>query len=165
MGNRLYDIAAEIRSALEAADDGGELGPAELAALDGLGLGLDSKVNAYCALIREWESFVAVRKAEVERLRKGVAAHEANIRRLKEHLRAGLEVAGIARHETALHKVWRQRSPASVRFVGADPAALPAEFKRVTVEPHLGQALEHYRATGAAPAGFVVEQAEHLRTK
>jgi hypothetical protein len=162
----LYQIAAELRPLMDAADEaGGELTPADLDRLDQLLPDLTAKVEAVCKLVRTWEALAAARKAEAQRLQQGAGTLDANARRLKEYLRQCLDVAGLPRHETPLFKVWRQRSPASLRCV-VDPAKLPAGFRRETVEPDFRAALDVWRDSGVVPDGFeAAEAAEHLRIR
>lgn len=162
---KLYQISNTIRDILDlAAETGGEIGPAQLSALDQLSDSRSVKMDGICGLIREWEAFVSVRKAEIDRLKAGIATHENNIRRLKDYLLQDLQKLGEQRSETALFKVWRQASPPSA-VCEAPADLLPDYLRKVTVAPNLSAAIDEWKRTGQAPAGFTVSQAEHVRIK
>lgn len=159
----LYEITDQIRACLDTID-GGELTDEQLVNLETYGLNLDTKIDSCCGLIREWESFVAVRNAEIDRLRAGIDTYQNSIKRLKDYMKKALETIGQSKHETALFKTWIQKSSPSASFDGA-PESLPAEFKRVKVEPDNKAAIEAWKANTPLPVGFAVQQSTHLRIK
>lgn len=161
--SKLYELTAGIRALLDSSDDG-ELTPEQLAQFDALGLAMDAKIDGCCGLVREWESIIAARQAEIDRLKMGIQTRDNNIRRMKEYLRDALLTVSEKKHETPLFTIWRQKSPPAVTCE-VDPSTLPAEFQRVTITPDNKKALETWKATGEAPRGFDVTQNEHLRIK
>lgn len=161
--SKLYELSHDIRALLDSSDDG-ELTPEQLERFDALGLALDAKIDGCCGLIREWESIIAARQAEIDRLKMGIQTRENNIRRMKEYLRDALLTVNQKKHETPLFTIWRQNSPPAITCE-VDVGKLTPDFTRVTVVPDNKKALEQWKATGYAPFGFDVTQSEHLRIK
>lgn len=162
---KLYEITSAIRDLLSSVNDaGGELTDNEIALLDQLAEARADKFDACCALIREWEAFVAVRKAEIDRLRAGIKTHENNADRLKQYMLDSLQQTGDRELQTALFKCWVQSSPVSVQPDGSVPVdELP--YKRITVEADCKAARDHWQKTGEPPTGFKATKGEHLRIK
>jgi chromosome segregation ATPase len=158
---RLYDIRGEIRALLDSTDDG-ELTPENLARLDELNLSLDNKIDNCCALLREWESTIAARQAEIDRLKMGIETHKNNVARLKEYMRDNLAQLDIKKHETALFTVRRQASPPAAKCQ-IDPVELDFMYRRTTITPDNAAAIDHWKQTGQAPEGFVITVSEHIR--
>ena len=161
----LYDISAEIRKVIARAEDrGGELNEDDLKAIDELTPRLDQKVDAYCALIREWEAAAKAKRNEVERLMVSAVTDENSAKRLRQRLQDCLKALNVGRYDTALFKAWRQKSPPSGRFEG-DASKLPDELKRVTVTPDMTALMLRFKETGELVEGFTVTVNEHLRIK
>ena len=160
---RLYEIANELRHLIDSSVDG-ELSPEQMAQLDALGLALDDKVNGCCGLIREWESEITARQAEIDRLKLGIAVREISIRRLKNYLRDSLATIDQKSHQTALFAIWRQANPTSAQCV-AEPAELNPEYQRTKIEANCQAALAYWKVHGECPRGFEIKQGEHLRIK
>lgn len=122
---------------------------------------------------------------EIKRLQAGMNTLQNNEDRLKDRMLEALKIAGMQEIETPLFKVYRQRNPLAVDYVGDDPAALPPELKCVTtaantaavlemakkqIEPwkdKKGKLPEGFDVAGACelPEFFQVKSMEHLRIK
>lgn len=160
---RLYHIAADIRSVIDAAPDG-ELSGDDMNRLDELVANLDDKVNAICSIIRESECSRIARQAEIDRLQTANRTDANLIERLKLYMLTALTFADAREHRTELFKIYRQSNPPSMVPV-VDPEFLPEEFKRVKIEADRTAALNSWKNTGKIPEGFRKEQGEHLRIK
>jgi hypothetical protein len=158
---RLYDIRGEIRALLDSTDDG-ELTPEQLARLDELNLSLDAKIDNCCCLLREWESAIAARQAEIDRLKMGIETRRNNVTQLKEYMRDNLAQLNIKKHETALFCVRVQSNPPSAK-PNVPVEELPDEFIRIKKEPNNAAAIDYYKSHGTAPRGFDVQIGSHLR--
>ena len=161
----LYTLHAEVRNILAAVEDGGgELTDELLARIDAITGSIESTLDAYGALVREAESRVAARQAEIDRLAAANKTDANAARRFREHLLAVMTLAGTRKIRTALFQAWIQASPPSATCT-VDPEQLPPEFRRVRIEADRTAALAHWKDTGQAPEGFEILQSEHLRLK
>jgi len=138
----IADDLLAFRQLVEEAAEGndGELTPEAASALeswfDELGTQRDVKLDAYCALIREWTLRASARREEAERLAKRVRVDENAVRGLKERLKFFLELEGIKSVETARYKVSVCGNGGRQALeIGVHPTDLPAGFRRVTVTP------------------------------
>ena len=131
---RLYEIAGDVL-ALEdlLLESGGEWTPEAEALYNEVEGSLESKVDGYAALIREWEADAEKWKAEEQRVAGHRKARENAAARLKARLLESLQQIGRDKVETPRFKIAVQRSAPSVEvLVEAD--ALPMEYQRVIPE-------------------------------
>lgn len=151
----LIDITADaqaLRQLLdEAAGDDGQLADEQAnAIIDGwlaeLQQDLESKADGYCGLIREQELREAAHREEAERHLKRAQAHGNLARRLKERLKAHLELIGMPKLETRRFRVRVQANGGKLPLDVLVPAdQLPTRFQRLRIEADndaIRQALE-----------------------
>ncbi len=163
---KLYEVSNCLRDLLcNLNDEGGELTDAEIELIDSLQEERGRKIDGICAIITEWRAHIAVRKAEVDRLRAGIATLERNEKRLKEYLQANLEKTGEREYQSPLWKIWVQKNPVSLQPVDEDASKLPAEYQRISIEADREKAREYFKANGQPPAGFTANQSTSLRIR
>ena len=130
----------EITEDLQALDDllieaGGDVTGVEAtvdAWLAELERDLKGKVDNYAALITATIARAEVRKAEADRLYRRAKVDAGNARFLRERLKFALEQRGISKLETDRYRVGVSKVGGAAPVIIADPAALPADFVRVT---------------------------------
>lgn len=134
MTRRLYDIAGAVL-ALEdlLLETGGEWTPEVEELFAEVEGSLESKVDSYAALIREWELDAEKWKAEEARISGHRRARENAAKRLKERLLEALTIAGRDKLETPRFKVAIQRTAPGAEIL-VDAAAIPDELVRVIPE-------------------------------
>lgn len=122
----LYDLLTEM---------GGDVTDAETeAAVDAwlaeIGADRDQKLDAYCALIREFESVAAARAAEAERLQE-LAAHANNeATRLRNRLHQFMLMTGDTKIETLRNRLAVQKNGGKIPVLVGDEAAIPKSFQK-----------------------------------
>jgi hypothetical protein len=136
MNRTLLDITED----LQALDDllteaGGDITGVEAtvdAWLAELERDLKGKVDNYAALITAMNARADVRKAQADRLYHRSKVDANNARFLRERLKFALQQRGISKLETDRYKVGVSNAGGVAPLVIPDPAALPADFIRVT---------------------------------
>jgi hypothetical protein len=131
----------------ESTDESGEISPEAEAVLtawfEELEQDRDAKLNAYGALIREWQLQAACRRAEAEqidaeskRLKAVAVARENRVKRLKERLMEFMQGQGVKKIETARHKFTVCANGGVQGVVVSVPAdELPAAFQHIAITP------------------------------
>ena len=134
MTRRLYDIAGDVLALEELLlESGGEWTPEVEELFAEVEGSLESKCDAYAALIREWELDAEKWKAEEARCAAHRRARENAAARLKARLVGVLIAIGRDKVEGERFKVAVQRSAPTAEVV-ADVSALPDTMVRVIPE-------------------------------
>lgn len=157
----LYEIVGDLNAIAEVLNEnGGELTPELEAQLDALEGAFEDKL-ARCALMaKNLAAESEKHKAEQERQYARQVQLTKSCAALKGYMKACMEargvqkVAGIARIQAN-----GQPSIAWTRPI----EELPAEYRRVRIEPDYKDVLTAIRAGEAIPDGFTVEHGSHLR--
>jgi len=127
---RLYEIAGDVLAMEDLLlETGGEWTPEVEALFAEVEGSLESKVDSYAALIREFELDAEKWKAEEERVAAHRKARDNAAKRLKARLVEELVRIGREKVETDRFKVAVQRGPSSVEVL-VDPALLPSQYRR-----------------------------------
>lgn len=131
LSDLLSDVGGEIT------DD--EAGAALEKFFDELGEERDAKIDNYCALIRELEAHAEARWAEARRIRELSEADERNAERLKNRLKAFLDIQGIAKLETLRFKLSVQKNGGKARLIVPEqwedePSSAPERFHRRVIQ-------------------------------
>lgn len=156
---RLLDLAHEHAVLLDALEhetaETGEL-PQEfevaLAALEGA---IDRKVEGCARVISALAAEATALHDEEERLAARGRTRMRAIERLRDYVRGCLVRAGIPRVKTATHTVYTTRPKPRAEVL--NPAELPREFVRVTVEPNKRAILEALVEGLEVPGARLVE--------
>jgi len=141
----LFEIGDEISALHDLLTEvGGELPDAEAeAAIDGwlreTDAALEKKVDGYCGLIREFEARSEAREIEAKRLMAIAGADLNQAKRLKDRLKAFLEIAGLKKVETPRFRVSVQANGGALPLIvppawERDPAEAPEAFQRRVIE-------------------------------
>jgi len=93
---------------------------------------LKGKVDNYAALITAMNARAEVRKAEADRLYHRAKVDAGNAKFLRDRLKFALEQRGVSKLETARYKVGVSKVGGAIPIIIPDPAAVPADFVRVT---------------------------------
>jgi hypothetical protein len=159
---KLYEIPAAF-AALDARleDAGGELTPELAAELDALEGTLEARAEALAALIQQHQLTADAFRAEALRLAAAQAAHANAAGRLRDYLRAHLEVMGRPRLDAGAFRLRVRANPAAIRWEG-DPEAIPGPYRRVRYELD-SEAARRDLAAGTLPPSFSVTRGSHLR--
>lgn len=161
----LYALAGEYESiAAEMVDLQGELTPELEARLDAIEDAFDGKVERTALLIRNLTGLAEAANTEAERLNALASARLAAAKRLKEYVKAAMEVADRPKVVTPLVTARIQNSPASAKWSG-DPQNPPEGYTRTRVEFDARKALDDHKAGVALPDGVSVTQGTHLVLK
>lgn len=163
-GVKIYELTPAIAAILERAD-GGELAAGDWEELERLTGNLDTKVDQYGRRIVNLKSWIAVRKAEIERLGMGIRTAENEIDRFMGLMEVGLRAGGLRSHKSPLFHIWIQRNSPGVNWLGTDIEAVPPQWVRVKKEIDARAVLDHWKETNTVPDGFEVKQTESLRFK
>jgi predicted RNase H-like nuclease (RuvC/YqgF family) len=155
----IYELSVRVRELLERV----ELTEDENRELETLCEGLSGKVEAYCAVIAEFEADADVLAREEARLAAKRFTHENRVRHLKKALMDSLKNVGQTQHRTPKWFVRIAKSPPKCSVT--ENGKIADEFKEVTQTTrfNLKKAIEVYKATGQAPDGFEITEGEHLR--
>lgn len=160
----LYQIVDELQQIGEVLEEnGGELTPEITVQLDALEGALTGKVERIVLYMRNLDATAAaadsesMRLAEIGKRKRGVAA------RLKEYLKAQLELAGIPKVETPLCVVRLQRNSRPSISCAVPIEQLPEGFIRIKKEFDKDVAYELWKSGAPLPEGVLVEVGSHLR--
>lgn len=114
-----------------------------------------AKLDAYLSVDRALESEIAVCKAQIDQYQQMKKSRENRREYLKGRIQQFMERTQQQKIQTdTLRRLWLQKSPDSMAFVGTNPGDLPSHLKRVTVEPARSAAMEEYKESGKVPEGF-----------
>lgn len=155
---QLYKLTGEW-AALQARAEDGEDVSAELAQLSD---SLEVKAERIVAVLRNIRSDQDALRAEEKRLADRRRALENNEERLREYIRANMEIAGIQRIKCASFTMSLAERE---RVVVYDEKALPEEFTRTKVEPDRGAIQAAYKQDGEVPPGVRIETYNSLTIK
>lgn len=172
----LFQIADEISALHDLLTElGGELPDAEAeAAIDQwlaeTDAALETKVDGYCGLIREFEARSEAREIEAKRLMALAGADGNQAKRLKARLKDFFESHGIAKMETPRFRVSVQVNGGAVPLIvppawEQDPAEAPEAFQRRVIQldrDAIREAIRNDEETHGASLG---ERGSHLRIK
>lgn len=164
---KLYQLADEYRRVSDEIEDSdGELSPTLEADLDAIEGPFESKIQACCALVKEFEGNEAAAKKESDRLKKRAAVFGNAARRVQQYAQDGMERAGVTKISRVNFTAWIQNSTISAKWTG-DPDAVPPEFMRwkTSIEFDAASAIESHKAGEKLPEGIVIAQGKHLRIK
>ncbi len=137
----LYQITSEISALQDLAHTHGaqsaEFDAALAEHVAALAEAFDAKAENYAALIRESEERAAVRTREAERLKALAATDERLAERLRETVKAAMQVTGRTTVQTDRFRLSVRQNGGKLPVVIEDESALPAEFMVpvVTVKP------------------------------
>jgi hypothetical protein len=102
-------------------------------------------------------------KLEAERLESLAEIRQHAVDRLKDYLKANLELMNMTKVETDLFKVRIQKnSRPGIAYIG-DLRELPFEYQRVKVEMNGTALYEAWKGGKELPAGVTVTEGKHLR--
>lgn len=185
----VYLISTRISDYLDAvsAVSEGEIGQSEELALDALGMDYDEAVDEAAKAIRNSECRIAALKAEIDRLKSATEDENKRVAGMQKAVldslkRLGLKAAGKT------FKVSRQNNPPSVEITDAEAVSeayktgelsgtmsaddlhmlvsqCPELAPYARVLPSKKAALDEWKSTGTAPAGFDIKQKERLVIK
>lgn len=130
----------------------------------------DTKIDNYCALVKEFEARAEARAQEVARMKALVQVDVNAAARLKDRLHQFLKAHNIQKLETRRFKLARQANGGKLPILidqdfRDNPEKLPEECRRVRYEPDMGfigLALDAGAELSWARYG---ERGEHLRIK
>lgn len=131
--------------------------------LDNLYEARDAKHEGYVHVIKNADASAKNCQAEAELFSKRATALKNLSGRLKETLRADMEMHGENATTAGRFKIARQNGPARV-VVLIDPTELPTDYQRVTVDPDKS-ALKDALKTGDVIEGVELEPTEHIRIR
>lgn len=159
---KLYELTGAYAAILETEEL--EEFEAALGALEGA---IETKIDGVARVIRTLEAEEEMYLAESHRLAEKAATARLHAAGLKAYLKSNLEVTGQDRIKGAgLLFGARLQVNSSPSVQVADPAALAEEYQRIIpaqLVANTAAIVEHWKATGDAPAGAVVERGRHVR--
>lgn len=169
----LYEIGDDLRAIeqllIDAAGDGGDITDAEaqldqwLAESEG---NLKTKIDRYCALIREFEASAESRKAEAARLSALAKSDAGHAARLKSRLQWFFETQNLDKLKTDRFNVSLANHGGKLPLiVNVDGKTLPPRFQQVSIDPNkdaIREALESGEAVNGCQLG---ERGRSLRIR
>lgn len=131
---------------------------------------LESKVDAYCWLIREREALANARTQEAQRLSDLAQADTNRVARLRGRLKVFFDLQGITKLETSSHKLTIANNGGGLPLIInpdwlADPASAPEQFHKVKIELDKQAIREAIRNNEPVDGCMVGERGTHLRIK
>ena len=160
---KLYEIPAAYRAILaEIEDNDGELTQELAERLEDIDDTLASKVDAYCAIIKQIDHDHDTYRQESRRLQLKAQGCENTSKRMRDMLMQAMGAMDVATFKGRLFFVRRHRaSIPSINWVSRDE--VPEPFRKVKIELDKGAALEAYHeAGGSLPEGFEVRFTEFI---
>jgi hypothetical protein len=172
----LFQIAEEIIALHNLLSDcGGEITDTEAeAAIDEwlaeTNASLETKVDSYCWLIREFEGRADVREQAAKALMAIAGTDGNHVERLKARLKNYLEMCGVSKLETPHFKLNIQKSGGSVALIvppawEADPASAPEAFHKIKIELNTSAIREAIRNDEETHGAHLAERGTHLRIR
>lgn len=105
----------------------------------------DQKAESLASYVKYLEALTDARKAECTRLRKLVQSSESQRDRVKNYLLSQMTKLNKTKIEGVTVKVSLRKKPPRVMLNG-EPADLPREFQKITIDPMLTKIKEHLKA-------------------
>ena len=172
----LYEIGEDVRALNEMLEElGGDISEPEIeAAFDvwfaEVKTNQIAKVDAYCALIREFEAKSDARANEAARLLKLSHADSDAADRLKKRLKWFMDATEQAKIETPRFKVAVQKNGGTIPLIvnpawEADPASAPEQFHKVRIDLDKEAIREAMRNDEAVEGCAIGERGTHLRIR
>lgn len=165
---RLYDMPVAFNQIEELImEAGGELTPELETMLDQFQGELANKVDAICALIRQFSLDSTGAKCEVDRLRSLSSVRSRAAERLESYLQTNLGLLGYKRYETPRFcvSVCRNGGRPAIRWTGGDN--IPEQYRKVETKTTFDseRAYQDWKEGKELPPGVEIHQGEHLRIK
>lgn len=135
-GLTLFQIEESVALLAESAEEEG-LTPEIERALAGYLEGALEKRDRVAQFIHYWDGMAELAKAEIKRLQARQRHFEATSERVQTMVLHVLDFLGVKKLEGRTHTLVKRKCPASVKI--NDEAAIPSEFKRLTVTLPLDQ--------------------------
>lgn len=157
----IVDELAELDALL--AESGGELTEDTEALLDRLEGDLSSKIERICQYRQNALRTAEAYKAEADRCAARARTLGRTADSLRDYLHAQLCRAGRDKLEAGVFRLRVQRNSQPSVHVTVDPAALPEQFRRVTIAADLRALLDASKRGEPLPAGVLIETSTHLR--
>lgn len=160
----LYAIAAELDTIGDALyESEGVMTPEIQAQLDALAGEFDDKAERVGLYIK---NAGAMHKA-VQEERRALAEREtrldATVKRLKDYLKAQMEIVGRSKLETPRIVLRIQANSVPSVTCDVEPEALPEEYRTIIVSVNKQALTEAFKAGKELPVGVTVERGSHLR--
>jgi hypothetical protein len=161
---KLYEVAdALFYVAEQLEENGGELTPDLAAHLEALEGAFETKVERVLLFMRNLDATAAGADAEAMRLAEIGKRKRAVAARLKEYLKAQMELARIPKIETPLVSVRIQKNSRPSISCTVPLELLPEGFIRISRAFDANAAYELWRVQAPLPAGIEVVVGTHLR--
>jgi hypothetical protein len=165
----LLDITDDIRALDDIlAENGGDLSDPQIESViseweDGLEADLENKLDAYAALITEWEARSEMRSVEASRLAKRAKIDAAAADALRRRLQYVFESRNLRPVETPRYRI------ALARNGGKRPLDIhdevPAEFLKITTSPDTERIRAELEAGKALPFAVLMERTNRISIK
>lgn len=162
----LADLLTEVGG--DVSDD--DAGAALESWFDALGDERDRKIDAYCALIQEMTARSKAREDEAKRLQRLAVVDLDAVKRLKDRLKAFLDLHGLTKLETARFKVSVAKNGGLSPLIypgewEEHPETAPPEWQKRIVTVNLAALREAVEAGQEIPGCSLAERGTHLRIK
>lgn len=170
--DRLYDIATYYRLLDEQiSEQGGEITPEQEAELKAYSDGIDDKVDALRALMKEAQNSAAVFRAraelflsEIRELTSSAMAEEARESNYKRLIVEGMQQAGVKVAGKRLPMRLQDGGRPKVEWIALPGTPIPIELQRVKIDLDKDKALEAWKAGFEYP-GVKVTKTVTVRPK
>lgn len=129
----LYELAGEYRQAFNALSDTDMDEQTVADTLDGLRFPVEEKCKSVAAFVRNLEATAEQIKLAEKQMADRRKAFENRAERIREYLKANMEVAGITQIECSHFKLSIKKNPPSV-VIDAE-SQIPADYMTVPVAP------------------------------
>lgn len=162
----LADLLVEVGG--DVSDD--EAGAALESWFDGLGDERDRKIDSYCGLIQEMTARSKAREDEAKRLQRLSIVDFNAVKRLKDRLKAFLDLHEIKKLETACFKISVAKNGGVAPLVYPSdweeyPELAPPEWQKRITTVNLTALREAVEAGQEIPGCSLAERGTHLRIK
>lgn len=126
-------------------------------------IGADEKIDAYCQIIREYESEITARKSEIERLKAANDRAEKAIDRMKSALDGFMMASGQSKAKTTMFTVSYRRSESIDVY---DETAIPEQYMTIKVTKSPDKtAIKAYIKGGGTVSGAKLTEKMNLQIK
>lgn len=130
----------------------------------------DTKIDNYCALVKEFEARAEARGQEVARMNALAQVDVNAAARLKDRLHQFLKAHDIQKIETRRFKLARQNNGGKLPVIlsqdmAENPEALPEEYRKVRYDPKFTAIADDLACGIKLPWARLGERGEHLRIK
>lgn len=138
--------------------------------LDDLGSERDTKIDNYCALIKQLEAMAEARKVEATRIANLGSIDNNAAARLKQRLHQFFIVHNIEKVETLRFKVARQKNGGALSVIldkelVDDPENIPEPYRKTVYFANIQDIAEDLKAGVELPWVKFGERGEHLRIR